>query len=189
MSDLTSSQSTSGPVLLCIDLQPVFLNTIPDRERLLKRCAFAIKAAQGLGITPVFTEQVPQKLGATDESLLGLVKSPHQLGKRSFSAMGDDGIRSTLLEQLGADHLIICGLETPVCVYQTAIDAIREDIPVTILTDCLGARRSDDAAAALAALSQAGAHVLPSETVFYSMLGNISHPYFKSFTQLVKQHA
>jgi len=181
--------TTPGPLLLCIDFQPIFVNTVPDKDRLLKRSAFAIEAAQGLGIGVAFTEQVPQKLGATDAALLSLVRSPRQLGKASFSALADHGIRETLLERLGTDHLILCGIETPICVYQTAVDAIRSDIPVTLLSDCLGGRRSDDCEVALDALKRAGAHVLPSETVFYSMLGDTAHPFFKAYTQLVKKYA
>jgi nicotinamidase-related amidase len=172
-----------------VDLQPVFLNTVSDQARLIRRCSFAIEAAQGLGLNVVFTEQVPQKLGATDPKLLALAKNPRQLGKASFSALADHGIRDALLQRCAADHLIIIGIETPICIYQTAIDAIRADIPVTLLNDCLDARRTEDAAAALAALRHAGAHVLPSETVFYSMLGDTNHPFFRGYTQLVKKYA
>ncbi len=183
-----SRPATPGPLLLCVDLQPVFLNTVSDPARMLRRCSFAIEAAQGLGLSIVFTEQVPQKLGTTDSTLLSLTKSPIQLGKSSFSALADHGIRESLLQQYGADHLIIVGIETPICIYQTAIDAIRSDIPVTLLSDCVDARRADDASVALAALRAAGAHVLPSETVFYSMLGDTNHPFFRTYTQLVKKY-
>ncbi|MEO6244813.1 MAG: isochorismatase, partial [Opitutaceae bacterium] len=62
------------------------------------------------------------------------------------------------------------------------------DIQVTILSDAVGARRPDDAHACLAALARAGAHVLPSETVFYAMLRDVAHPFFRSYTQLVKNY-
>lgn len=189
MTDTNSSPVTPGPVLLCVDLQPIFLNTLTERDRMVRRCSFAIEAAQGLGITTVFTEQVPQKLGTTEPTLLALAPKAPQLGKASFSALGDHGIRDTLIERFGADHLIIIGLETPICVYQTAVDAIRADIPVTLLSDCLGGRRNDDAEVALDALKRAGANVLPSETVFYSMLNDTAHPFFKAYTQLVKKYA
>ena len=184
-----TEQSAPGPLLLCIDMQPVFVNTVPDKERLMSRCAFAIEAAKGLGIPVLFTEQVPQKLGATDSSLLGLVDNPVQAGKATFSALADHGLRELILQRFGADHLILCGIETPICIYQTAIDAIRSDIPVTLLSDCLGGRRPQDCAEALDALKRAGAHVLPSETVLYSMLGDTANPFFKDFTKLVKKYA
>jgi len=183
----SSSPATPGPLLLCVDLQPVFLQTIPGSDLLLRRCSFAISAALGLGLPVVFTEQMPQKLGPTVESLTALIKKPVLLPKATFSALADHGIRDALLQQYGADHLILVGIETPICIYQTAIDAIRSEIPVTLLSDCLGARRPDDASVALTALGRSGANILPSETVFYSMLGDTSHPFFRAYTKLVKQ--
>lgn len=183
-----TNNATPGPLLLCIDMQPVFVNTVPDKERLLARCSFAIEAAQGLGINVLFTEQVPQKLGETDPALLALVEEPEQAGKATFSVLGDHGLRELILQRYNADHLIICGIETPICVYQTAIDAIRSDIPVTLLSDCLGGRRTQDCIDALDALKRAGANVMPSETVFYSMLNDTAHPFFRSFTKLVKKY-
>ncbi len=60
---------------------------------------------------------------------------------------------------------------------------------MTILSDCVGARREADAAACLEALARAGAFILPSETVFYSILGGAKHPFFRAYTELVKEHA
>jgi len=58
---------------------------------------------------------------------------------------------------------------------------------VTILSDAVGARRSDDARACLESLVRAGVFVLPSETVFYALLRDVSHPFFRAFTKLVKR--
>jgi hypothetical protein len=57
-----------------------------------------------------------------------------------------------------------------------------------VLSDAVGTRRPDDAAACLEALARAGVNVLPSETVFYAMLHDVNHPFFKAYTQLVKSH-
>jgi nicotinamidase-related amidase len=176
-------------LLLCIDLQPIFLKAMPDAGRLLGRCHFAIEAARLLDIPVAFTEQAPQKLGPTaPDTLARAGADPVQYAKTTFSALADDAIRESIQSQ-GIEHLILCGLETSICVYQTAIDAINADLQVTLLTDCLGARRPDDAAAALDALKRLGAYALPAETIFYSLLHDIKHPAFKSFTALVKQYA
>jgi len=158
-----------------------------DGPGIVRRCSFAIEAARGLGITTAFTEQVPQKLGGTLPELLALASQPRIWGKSTFSAFADDGIRETLGKE-EIDHLLVCGLETPVCVYQTALEALDTQYQVTVLSDCVGARRHEDAQAALSALRHAGIHVLPAETVFYSLLHDATHPFFKSFTQLVKKY-
>ncbi len=175
-------------LLLCLDLQPPFLKAMHAPDVLQRRCAFAIQAAAGLGLDVLFTEQVPEKLGPTAPALLALLPTPVTLAKTAFSAFTDDAIRSAI-ETRRTEHILLCGLETPVCVYQTALDARAAGIEVTLLSDCLGARRPDDARVCLNALARAGAHILPSETVFYSLLRDVHHPFFRSFTQLVKQHA
>ncbi len=182
----TPLDPTSASIaVLCIDVQPVFLPAVTDGDRLLRRCQFVVAAAHGLGLRVVFTEQVPAKLGGTAPELLSAAPGAVALGKDTFSALADDTIRQALAP---AEHLLLCGLETPICVYQTALDALHSGLQVTLLNDAVGARRPDDAAACLAALTRAGAHVLPSESVFYALLGHVRHPFFKTYTQLVKSH-
>jgi nicotinamidase-related amidase len=173
-------------LLLCVDMQSAFLRVIPDSERLQRRCAFAIAAAAGLGMPVAFTEQVPEKLGGTMPALLELAPQASVWGKKAFSALADEGIRDAILRQREVHHLLLCGIETPVCVYQTAIEALSEDLQVTVLSDAIGARRDEDARACLDALARAGAHILPAETVFYALLRDVSHPFFRGYTQLVK---
>lgn len=179
----------AGVLLLCIDMQPVFVRALADGARVQRRCEFAVTAAHGLGLPVVFTEQVPQKLGGTAPELLALAPGAAVFGKNAFSALADDGIRDALLRDRGVEHLLLCGTETPVCVYQTVVAALADKLQVTVLGDAVGARRPDDATACLAALTRAGAHVLPSETVFYALLHDVKHPFFKAYTQLVKAHA
>lgn len=178
-----------GTLLLCIDVQPVFVRAVAEGARLQRRCEFAVAAATGLGLPVAFTEQVPQKLGGTAVELLAAAPGAAIFPKDTFSALADDATRTALLEERKVEHLLLCGLETPICVYQTAIAALAEGLHVTLLSDAIGARRPDDAAACLAALRHAGAHVLPSETVFYALLRDVRHPFFKAYTQLVKSHA
>lgn len=179
--------SPAGLLLLCVDLQPAFLSVIVDHEKITRRCAFAIQAAVGLNLDVVFTEQVPAKLGATSPTLLSLAPGAAVFGKNSFSALADAAVRESF-ESRQVEHVLLCGIETPVCVYQTAIDLLANGQHVTILSDCVGARRPVDATVCLEALARAGAHILPAETVFYSLLRDATHPFFKTYTKLVKDH-
>ena len=178
---------TPPPLLLCLDLQPAFLAAIPDSQRVHWRCSFALEAARGFGLPVLFTEQVPAKLGGTAGDLLALCAQPEGMGKDAFSAFGNEKIAARLRAS-GAKHLFICGIETPVCVYQTARDALQAGYQVTLLADCVGARRAGDATAVLAHLAQAGCAILPAETVFYALLQNARHPFFRDYTSLVKKY-
>lgn len=177
-----------GVALIAIDLQPIFLKAIADNAALIRRAHFAIAAAHGLGIPVFFTEQLPQKLGPTAPDTLALAPGAPVIGKSAFSALDPaTGLLDTLHKRQ-IEHILLCGIETSICVYQTAIDAIGADLQVTLLTDAVGARRPGDAGDALRALDRNGAHLLPSETVFYSILRDAAHPFFKTYTQLVKNH-
>jgi nicotinamidase-related amidase len=183
------SAEATTTLLLAVDLQPAFLDMIPGGARTLRRAAFAVAAAQGLGLPVAFTEQVPAKLGRTAPALLALAPGAPAFAKETFSALADEAIRAALFDERRIDHLLLCGIETPICIYQTALDARRAGIEVTLLSDAIGARRTDDAEVCLSALRAVGVNVIPSETVFYSLLGSARHPFFRDFTKLVKAHA
>ncbi len=175
-------------LLLCVDMQPKFVAAVVDGATIRRRCEFAVAAAIALGIPVAFTEQVPQKLGHTSPELIDLAPRAPIWPKNTFSAFADDGIREALTRQRDVQHILLCGIETPICVYQTAIAALASDLQVTVLSDAVGARRSEDARTCLEALARAGAHVLPTETVFYALLHDVTHPFFRTFTQLVKTY-
>lgn len=175
--------------LLCLDMQPAFINAIADGAKIQRRCEFALAAAVGIGLSVAYTEQAPQKLGNTAPALLDIAPLAPVWSKDTFSALGDAGVRDALLRHRDVHHLLLCGIETPICIYQTAIAALAESMQVTVLSDAVGCRRQDDGAAALAALAREGVHVLPSETVFYALLRDVHHPFFRPYTQLVKNHA
>lgn len=191
---MSESVKTSDPavafarvLLLVVDVQPVFLDAIHDGAGVLHRTRFAVEAARGLGLPVAFTEQVPQKLGGTAPELRALAGEAPVFAKDTFSAWGAVGLPEWL-EERSIEHVLLAGIETPVCVYQTALGALAEERQVTLLSDCLGARRPDDAAAVLAHLARLGCHPLPAETVFYSILESTRHPFFREFTQLVKRY-
>ncbi len=178
---------SGGAALLVVDVQPSFLRAMPGGEACLRRCRLAVGAARLLGLPVFFTEQVPAKLGPTHpELLLAAGEGAQVFGKTAFSALGAPGLTEAL-RAAGVAHVLLAGLEGPVCVHQTAVAALRADFGVTLLADAIAERRPDDGAACLAALRHAGATVLPVETVFYALLGDAADPRFRAFTDLVKQ--
>ncbi|MGF1485187.1 MAG: isochorismatase family protein [Opitutales bacterium] len=171
--------------LLVLDLQQPFLQAVVNNEALLQRCLFAAQAA-GLLKIPVFaTEQVPDKLGRSKDALRNLEPAPAFFAKTTFSAFGSEALVQALRTE-DIQHLLVCGLETPICVYQTVLAARQHDFEVTVLSDCVSARRREDQAQILTALHHAGIPCLPAETIFYSLLRDAQHPAFRDFSNLVK---
>jgi nicotinamidase-related amidase len=178
---------SGGAALLVVDVQPTFLRVMPAGDACLRRCRLAVGAARLLGLPIFFTEQVPAKLGPTHPELLQAAgEGARVFGKTAFSALAAPGLAEAL-SAAGITHLLIAGLEGPVCVHQTAVAALRADLGVTLLVDAIAERRAEDGAACLAALRHAGATVLPVETVFYALLRDAQDPRFRAFTELVKQ--
>lgn len=182
-----SNTPLNSLALLVVDMQDGFIKAVPNGEIIVSRCAFAIEAAQLFGIRTYFTTQAPEKLGDVTPRLLELVDDPVVFPKTAFSAFNAPGLEQKLTEEK-IDHLIIAGIETTICVYQTAIAAIGEEFDVTLFSDCISGRREEDRVPTLNALAASGCHILPSEAVFYSILGDAVDPLFRDFTQLVKKY-
>lgn len=178
-----------GIALVVLDVQDSFLKAIGRSQELLKRCQFAIESANLLGIKLIYTEQNPEKLKGTNKSLLDVgLNQGKCFPKKAFSAFGSEGFLDYLRDE-GIEHLLIAGLETSICVYQTITDALRFDFDVTMLSDCVEGRREEDSRAIVAYLQNSKCHRLPSETVFYSLMQTFEHPDCKVFIDIVKKYS
>lgn len=173
--------------LVVVDVQERLLPAMADPEAFTDRVAFAIEAAKVFGLKIIFTEQVPEKLGRTPPRLKKLAPNARVFSKSSFSALQSDGLQD-YLRDLNIYHLLICGLETGVCIYQTALQASDLELDATLLSDCLTSRRPEDDAFVLPSLTRNGCHILPSETVFYSMVADAENPKFRAYSDLVKKY-
>jgi len=174
--------------LLVLDVQDAFLKAFSNPAPFVRRVQFVVESAKRFGIPTLFTEQRPEVLGNTTELILNLQPESPRISKTGFSAFTEASV-SEWLDEHAIQHLLVCGLETPICVYQSVLDALNQDLDVTVLSDGVGCRRLNDGTTVLGSLRIHGAHVLPSETIFYSILRDSTHPAFKEFTQLVKKYS
>ncbi len=179
--------TVAATAVLVIDLQPVFLEVVEAGDKLRQRNSLLLETAALTGMKTYLTEQVPEKLGAFDQELISLAPSAPRFAKSAFSAFGAEGLEDALRTE-GIQHLLLAGVETSVCVYQTALDALRAGFAVTALTDCLSCRRPIDGEWALRSLVDAGCHALPLETVFYALLRTAENPLFREFSKLVRKY-
>jgi nicotinamidase-related amidase len=173
--------------LVLIDLQERLLSAIPAAPRLVADVAALATAAQTLGIPIDITEQVPQKLGPTDPALQAFAAT--RIEKQRFSAAPDLNWGSALEQPAGRDQIILAGVETHVCVLQTAFDLLSLGYRVTIPADAVASRREVDHAAALKRLRDVGATVTTWEAVVFEWLETAADPAFKTISHLVKQRA
>jgi len=173
---------------LMVDLQDCFLKAIPESDKLINRAAFVLESCRLLGIQVYFSEQVPEKLGSTLPRLLELCEHPYTFGKDTFSAWRHEGLQN----RLKADeitHLLVGGIETTICVYQSILEARSNEMEITLLSDVVACRRAEDAPAVIRTLQDHQTLHLPSESVFYSILQSVKHPAFRDYTNLVKRYS
>ena len=168
-----------------MDMQDSLLSVIDSREEFQSSVILQIKIFKLLNVFQCLTEQVPEKLGETIDGILDLEAELPVFTKDTFSAFGSDDFVNWLKDN-DITHLFLSGIETPICIYQTSLSALRENLKVTVISDCIGARRQTDSKSVLSQLSSFGCHVIPLETVVYSMLGSSTHSQFRSVSKLIR---
>jgi len=176
-------------VLVVIDIQEKLLPHIHGQEELLANCLKLIRGCRAMGVPVLATEQYPRGLGRTHEQV-----RPHLVGatvveKITFSCAGEESFMEAL-EELEREQVVICGIESHVCVLQTALDLLHEGFEVQVAADCVGSRNPAHVPVALNRVSGvpggAGAVVTVAETVLFELLGEAGTDEFKEIVRLVK---
>jgi nicotinamidase-related amidase len=173
--------------LLVIDVQEKLLPAIAEGPRLLVNVAFLMDAAPLLGVPAVATEQYPKGLGKTARAIAErLPAAPPE--KLAFSCCAvPDLVRR--LRGDGRSVAVLCGIETHVCVLQTALDLLGAGVGVAIAADAVASRFAVDHDLALRRAERAGALVTTAETVVFEWVGTAAAPQFKAVSSLVQQRA
>ena len=172
--------------LIVIDVQEGFRNAIPDFDLVASRIAVAVRGFQILNVPVLVTEQYPKGLGATAVEIKeAFLDAFEPIEKTAFSSCGADGFVSKL-EELGVEQAVLCGLETHVCVNQTAHDLLDRGFQVHLLTDCVCSRIEHHKKAGLAKMKLSG--VIPSsiEMALFELMRDAKHEQFKAIQNLIK---
>lgn len=170
--------------LLVVDVQEKLLPKIAESEAVLASVAFLIDVATLLDVPRIATEQYPKGLGPTVSSLVEKLPTPRP-EKLTFSCCGI----ATLADDLWAQNrfrVVLTGIETHICVQQTALDLIARDFWVYVPVDAVGSRRPLDRDVALRRLESAGAVLTTSEAIAFEWLGSAEHPRFREVSALVR---
>ena len=183
---LSDDIENSGIGLVIMDMQTSLLDAINSSKELEASMILQLQIMKALRVPTCLTEQVPEKLGPTKPEILNSCEDYPIFPKSTFSAFGCNEFNDWI-KNFKVSHLLVSGIETPICIYQTCIDALRENLKVTIISDCVSARRDKDAETVICQLRKFGCFVLPLEAVTYSMLRNSSHEQFRAISKLVRQ--
>ena len=178
-----TQMSAADTGLLVIDVQEKLLPLIPDADTLLHNVAFLIDAARLLDMTIQATEQYPRGLGPTAADIAA--RLPHRPDKIGFSSCCVPEVVETFHRE-ARPKVVLCGLETHVCVLNTALDLLALDFRVYLAIDAVASRYRIDHDVALRRLEQAGAILTTVEGCVFEWLGGAGHHRFKEISRLVQ---
>lgn len=172
--------------LIIVDLQEAFRSIIPEFPVITEKTSLIARGFQALEIPVLVTEQYPKGLGRTAEEILfSLPDDQEFIEKTAFSSCGA-GHFVDKLNALGARQIVLCGLETHICVNQTAHDLLESGFQVHLLTDCVASRNEHYKDTAIKKMTLSG--VLPSciEMALFELMRDAKHEKFKEIQALIK---
>ncbi|MEI7575800.1 MAG: isochorismatase family protein [Armatimonadota bacterium] len=171
-------------VLLVIDLQESFLKIIHEAERVLTRSEFLCRASKIFDVPIVASEQYPSRMGGTDPRFDGLFDEV--FGKMEFSAAANPEFMAAL-EKTGRRQVVIVGIETHICVSQTALDLLSKGYEVAVCPDAVSSSSQDRHKLGMERLRDAGVIPFHSEAVAYEWCHSADSPKFRELLAVVKQ--
>jgi nicotinamidase-related amidase len=174
--------------LVVVDVQPTLMPLIHESERVIDRISFLAKIARLLEIPVFATEQNPSRMGSTHETIAPLVADPAPFSKMSFSACGC-GAFTNALQATGRRQVVVVGVETHICVGQTAQGLLDAGYEVVVCPDAVSSRSLERHKLGMERIRDAGCVPAHTESVAYEWLGTAEHEKFREALAIVKAHA
>ncbi len=176
----------ASTALVLVDVQEKLIGAMAEGPAICERIKIMLQAADLLKLDVIVTEQYPRGLGNTVTELSELYpeKTP-VIEKITFSCLGEPEFNKAI-QHKPYKTLILMGIEGHVCVFQTALDALNKGFEIIILADTVSSRRTENCQMALAQLQQAGAAVLPTESILFMLMRDSKHPAFREISKLIK---
>ena len=177
--------SVEDSVLLVIDIQGNLYESMQDKQFLLENVRKLIRGMQVFGIPVIVTEQIPEKLGPTIEPVASLLPDAPRIPKSDFSCCGEEKIMKAL-KALERQQVLLCGIETHVCVYQTAVDLLGFGYDVHLVADAVSSRTVLNREIGIRKLRDEGARLASTEMVLFELIRTADDPKFKEIFRIVK---
>ena len=177
--------SAKNSCLLIVDVQQGLLKAMDSPRSVLSGCSVLMKAAGLLEVPVVVTEQYPEGLGPTVETLAELAAEDAFFSKVHFSSAQNKGIRGKI-ETIKPSQIVIGGVEAHVCVLQSALGFMEQGYQCCVVADATSSRSAANHAAAMTRLRSAGAEIVTSEMVVFEWLEKAGTDDFRALSRLLK---
>ena len=177
--------TTENTCLVVIDIQEKLLPVMAEPERVVKNTAVLIHIAKALNIPIPWCQQVPKALGPTVGELSSLLADIKPIDKSTFSCCGEE-VFLTKIDELKARSAILCGIESHVCIFQTARDLIQHGLYVHVVADATSSRTQENKTIGINRMAKEGAVITSTEMLLFELLRDANYEKFRELAKLIK---
>ncbi len=173
--------------LIVIDIQEKLLPPIFEKASLLRNCQLLVRTANLLKVPTILTTQYSKALGATVREIASLLPDVQPFDKQIFSCFGSEAFCASLKRLPGPRNtMLLCGMESHICVMQTALSALREGYLVHVASDAVSSRAEWNWKIGLDRMRAAGAVISSTEMMMYELMRSSGAPAFKELLPYLK---
>lgn len=178
--------STENSLLVIVDVQQKLMNAMSNSENCLAKVKLLANSLALMEVPVIVTEQYPKGLGPTVDMIkYVLPQNTPFVEKSAFSCCGADEFNAKI-QEADRKNIILCGVESHVCVLQTAVALLGKGYNVILAADAASSRSENDKALGLSYLRHEGVKVLSTESIIFALLKDSKHPAFKAVSALLK---
>ena len=171
--------------LVVVDIQGKLARLVHDSEALIANCATLIKGVQALGLPIIWLEQNPDKLGATVDELGSLLEGKQPITKFTFDGCQEPQFAQAI-QAANVNTWLVCGIETHICVYQTASSLKGLGFEVQLVADCVASRTLANKELGVSKLAKSGVEVTGLEMCLYELVGDCRSAEFRDILGLIR---
>lgn len=171
-------------VLLIIDIQEKLMPAIKNSEMIIDRNKILVETAKNMDMPILVTEQYPKGLGVTVNELEECLDSAVKYEKTTFTSCSNELLE--YLKEINRKKIIVTGVETHVCVYQTVRDLLNEGYFVFLVEDAVGSRTMENYNNSISLMRDMGAVISNTETIVFDLLKKSGTEEFKTLMKLIK---
>ncbi len=172
-------------VLVIIDVQGKLAQIMHDRDTLFKNLHILVSGVKLLNIPIIWMEQVPDKLGSTIPEIKDVLIDQKPIIKDVFSCMKNEEFNNQI-KRINPNDIILAGIESHVCVYQTAMDLLEKKYNVYIVADAISSRISKNKELGIERMILEGAMQTSVEMLLFEIQGGAKGDRFRQISKLVK---
>ena len=175
----------NNSILVIVDVQERLIPSMSRQQALIDNLSRLVRGITALKMPIILTEQYPEKLGGTVAEISSIPDDPILVSKRCFSCWQESTFRNKL-NSVNHENVILAGIETHVCVYQSAIDLIINGFNVHLVADAVSSRKDSNREFGIERMKQDGVKLTTTEMVLFELIGVAQGEDFKQILNIIR---